>query len=254
MEFIPNNLLEKSLVAASSDAAHRHQFYKDLIESDFFIIQEGKIPETHGRTTLSQDQELKIQNIELNGKPYVPVFSSLPRLQAVLDREVGYIALNALELMKIVLGSEIILNPGSPYGKEFVKDEIASIVDGSIFQPSERFVAQKDTQVLLGQPANYPQELVDALSRYFKTRKEVKNAYLAHFHNPERDEKAHTLIGVDVEGNWNDIMSGAGMIVGNVEVPDPPVDFVQITGNGGIEDYLTSNCKPFYKRKRFGLF
>ena len=254
MEFIPQNLLEKSLVKAASDPAHRHQFYKDLRQSDFFIIQEGNIPETDRKVILKEGAQLQIQNIEHNGKPYIPVFSSLARLQSVLDREMGYIALNAVEFMRIVQGSEIILNPSIPYGKEFVRDEILSIIDGSIFKPTESFVAKKDTQVLIGQPSNYPTELVNALSRYFKKRKEVKNAYLAHFHNPERDEKAHTLVGVEVEGNWDDVMSGVGMIVGDVKIPDPPVDFIQITGNGGIEEYFTSSCKPFYRKKRFGLF
>lgn len=152
MEFIPQNLLEKSLIQASTDPAHRHQFYKDLSNSDFFIIQEGDIPETHGKVTLSAGAQIKIQNIEHNGKPYVPVFSSLLRLQSVLDREVGYVALNAVEFMRIVQGSEIILNPSMSYGKEFVRDEILSIIDGSIFKPTESFVAEKDTQVLIGHP------------------------------------------------------------------------------------------------------
>lgn len=239
---------------AATDPAHRHQFYKDLSQSDFYVIQEGDIPEAHGKVVLEKGVQLKIQNIEHNGRPYIPVFSSLPRLKSILNREVGYVALNAIEFMRIIQGSEIILNPASPYGKEFSKDEIISILDGSIFKPRESFVAEKDTQVLIGEPSSFPQELVDALARYFKKRKEVNKAYLAHFYNPDRDEKPHTLIALEVEGDWDDVMSGAGMIVGAVTVPDPPVDFIQITGNGGIEDYFTSGCRPFYKKKLFGLF
>jgi hypothetical protein len=171
-----------------------------------------------------------------------------------LREEVGYLALNAIELMKITQGAEFILNPGADFGKEFTKQEIASLIDGSIWQPTEKYVAKEATQVLIGQPKNYPKELVNALMRYFKTQKNVKRAFLAHFINPQRDEKAHTLIAVEFVGDWESIMAGAGIVARDVHVPDPPVDFLPMTGKDGIEDYFRRDCKPFYERKLFGLF
>ena len=253
MPFEPQNPFERSLMQAASDPAHRPQFYRDLASSDLFIIQEGPPPEKSGRTVLKEGYSLQVRHIERNGKPFIPVFSSLARLQAAVQSEVSYIALNALEFMKITRGAELILNPGSDFGKEFTKAEIESLLDGSIWKPSERYVAEKVTKVMLGQPSKYPKELVDALARYFRTTKEVKRAYLAHFFNPERDEKPHTLIGVETTGNWDSVMSGAGMVARDVPTPDPPVDFLQITGKGGVEDYFKRNCKPFYERKLFGL-
>lgn len=239
---------------ASSDPAHRPQFYRDLAAADFFIVQEGPPLEPSGRTVLQEGYSLQLRNIDWNGKPFIPVFSSLPRLQAAVQSEVSYIALNALEFMKMARGAELILNPGSDYGKEFTKAEIESLLDGSIWKPSERYVAEKATEVMIGQPSNYPKELVDALARYFRKTKEVKRAYLAHFCNPERDEKPHTLIGVEMTGDWDSVMSGAGMATQGVPIPDPPVDFIQITGAGGVEDYFKRNCRPFYERKLFGIF
>jgi hypothetical protein len=239
---------------ASSDPAHRPQFYKDLAGADLFIIQEGPPSEQRGWRVLEEGCSLQVRNIEWNGKSFIPVFSSLPRLQAAAQSEVSYIALNALEFMKITRGAELILNPGSEYGKEFTKAEIESLLDGSIWKPSERHVIEKATEVMIGKPSNYPKELVDALTRYFKTTKEVKRAYLAHFFNPQRDEKPHTLIGVEVIGDWDSVMSGAGMVTRGVPIPDPPVDFIQITGKGGVEDYFKTGCKPFYERKLFGIF
>lgn len=254
MPFDPQNTLEKSLVHAASDPAHRPQFYKDLVESDFFIVQEGPPPETSGRKTLSEGTSLQLRNIEWEGRSYIPVFTSLPRLQATIQAEVGYLALNALEFMKITQGAELLLNPGSDYGKAFTKEEIASIVDGSIWKPTEQYIAKKETQVMIGQPSNYPTMLADSLTRYFKKTKQVKKAYLAHFFNPDNDEKPHTLVAVQVTGDWDSVMAGAGMVARDTEVPDPPVDFLQITGRGGIEDYFTNDCKPFYERKLLGIF
>lgn len=254
MSFEPQNNLERSLVKAASDPAHRPQFYRDLAEADLFIIQEGPLPEVSGKTVLRESQTIQVRHMEWNGKAYIPVFSSLPRLQAALQEEVGYLALNSIEFMKITRGTELILNPGSDYGKEFTKNEIASLIDGSIWQPSERYIAEKAAQVMIGQPANYPTQLADALSRYFKTQKGVKKAYLAHFFHPERDEKPHTLIGVEFSGDWDSIMAGAGIVARDIPIPDPPVDFLPIAGKGGVEDYFTKDCKPFYERKLFGIF
>lgn len=255
MVFEPQNKLERSLVQAATDLAHRPQFYKDLVQSDILVIQHGKRPPAkEGRVTLAEGVKINIQNIEFNGKPYIPIFSSLPRLQAVITGEVAYLGINALEFLKITMGSALILNPGSAYGKEITPEEAASIVDGSLWQPTERYVAQKETQVLIGQPKNYPTELVEALTRFFKTKRQVKRAWIAHFSNPDRDERPHTLIAVDVGDGFEEVSSEAGIIARNVKIPDPPVDFLPITGRGGIEDYFVKDTKPFYERRFLGLF
>src|SRR5687767_9205159 len=105
MQFEPQNSFERSLMQASSDPAHRPQFYRDLAAAELFIIEEGPPPEWSGRTVLKEGYSLKVRNIEWNGKLCTPVFSSLPRLQAVVQSEVSYIAMNALEFMKITRGA-----------------------------------------------------------------------------------------------------------------------------------------------------
>jgi len=252
MSFDPQNLLEKSLIQGASDPAHRPQFYKDLVASNLFFIQEGDLLESTSGV-VEKDTKIQIQNIELEGRLYIPVFSSLVRLEEVVQREVNYMAMNALDFMKITRGSDLILNPGSDYGKELVKGEIAGLIDGTIWQPSVRYQVKQDTQISIGQPEIYPTELADALARYFKTQKEVKKAYLAHFYNPAQNDPPHTLIGVITTGDWDAVISGAGIISNNVHIPNPPVDFIPLNGSGGVESYFLKECKPFYQRKRFGI-
>src|SRR5262245_36368905 len=126
MSFEPQNQFERILMKAASDPAQRPQFYKDLTGAELFFIQEGPLPEKNERIVLEEEQSLQIREIEQNGKRYIPVFSSLPRLQAVIESEVSFMALNALEFMKITRGAELILNPGSDYAKEFTREEIES--------------------------------------------------------------------------------------------------------------------------------
>lgn len=251
--FEPENELEASLIKAADDPAYRPQFYKDFIKSDVLIIQEDASNVNEGETVLKADMELQIQNIEIDGKLYVPIFTSVKRIQAVIDYEVGYLALNAFEFLKIINGTGLALNPGSEYGKQFTASEVSNIIDGSIWEPNKKYKVEKETQILIGQPANYPNKLADALKTYFKTKKEVLSAYLAHFHNPDSGEPPHTLIGVLATDNWDEIMASAGMIVNDVEIPDPPVDFIRIDTENGNLDYF-HDIAPFYKRKKFGLF
>jgi SseB protein N-terminal domain len=126
--FEPQNDLERSLIAATTDPAARPQFYRDLVASDLFVVQEPDTP----------SGQLNIRPLEVNGNDCLPVFSSLPRLQAFIDQEVSYIAMNARDFMQITRGARLLLNAGSDYGKELLPEEIASILDGSIWQPQSR--------------------------------------------------------------------------------------------------------------------
>lgn len=198
-------------------------------------------------------ETLKIRNIDWRGTPHIPVFSSVGQLQRAIRNEVSYVALNAIKLMEITHGTPLVLNPGAAYGKEFTTSEIRSILNGSIGRPEERLVVEKKTDVMLGQPSNNPSELVEALQAHFKRNRAVKKAYLAHFFNPAQDEKPHTLIGLEVAGDWDSAIKEVGAVIAGVPVPDPPVDFIQLTGKSGVDDYLRST-KPFYEKKLFGMF
>lgn len=254
MPFDPVNPLERSLVRAATDPAHRPQFYRDLMSAQIFVIQEGPIPEESGPRVLREGHSLNIRPVVVEGTVCLPIFSSLQRLQSALDREAGYIALKAADLFPIIQGSAACLNPGSDFGKILTANEIAGLVSGSIWKSTDSFTFSKDTQVLLGQPVNYPHELADSLARLFKSIPRVKRAYLAHFFNPERGEKPNTLVAIEASGDWFEVVSQAGLVARDINVPDPPVDFLRLTFQEGLGNYFKAQ-KPFYQRKRvLGLF
>ena len=256
MSFEPQNDLERSLMKAADDPAHRPQFYRDLAGADLFVVQQGGTTPTREQPTeWRAGSSVQLRHMERDGKTYLPVFTSLPRLEAVLPEKATYLRMNARELLKLTHGATLLLNPGSAYGKEITPAEAASIADGSIWQPESSRVVASETQVLLGQPARYPTELVQALMRFFKAKKQVKRAWLAHFHDPSSDEKAHTLIAIEAAGDFAALAAETSVVARNIEVPDPPMDIVAIKGEGGkIEDYFLRQAKPFYERRFLGLF
>jgi hypothetical protein len=68
MPFEALNELERSLVKAATDVAHRPQFYRDFLESEIFFIQEGTPPETHQRGVIPAGFKLEIRSYRVKGK------------------------------------------------------------------------------------------------------------------------------------------------------------------------------------------
>ena len=58
----------------------------------------------------------------------------------------------------------------------------------------------QDTKVLLGLPSIYPTEVVNAISNYFKTQKNVEKAYLMLMTKEETEEASYLLI-IDFKGD-----------------------------------------------------
>lgn len=249
MSFEAQNELERLLIKAMSDPASRSLFYKELAQSTILTVQRGAPPPERQERTLEPDDAIEIQCVEYEGQQYIPFFSSLAQLQAVTSKDAAYLELNALDFMKMTLGTPLLLNPGSEYGKEFPPEEIESIIDGSLWQTTEEYTVEQETRVLIGEPANYPDELVHTLARFFATKPQVRRAWLAHFFNPADKLPPHTLIALECDGDYKDILQEAGAVIRGTEVLDPPVDLLPVTGEGGLEDYFLGEAEPFYQRQ-----
>lgn len=172
-----------------------------------------------------------------------------------MSAEIGFVGMKGRDLLNVLRDNDLVLNPGSDYGKFLTRDEVNGIIDGSIFNPQEtRAVGGK--RILLGQPKDYPHHVTEALSRLFAQNRDVKAAYLAHAFIAEIDKEPHTLIGVEVTGDWKRVIEDAGVVVREVAKGGEVVDFVQI--HRGAKDtvgaYMQGQTKPFYKRRLFGIF
>jgi len=226
MPFEPQNRLEEALMLAVSNPSARSRFLKTLLESEIFVIEDDPV-------------------IEIDDIRYRPIYSSPIRAKS----ETNVIAAKAKEFLESTRGTDLLLNPGSTYMRAFSANEIADLLDGAIWLPKDLEIAERESQIMIGQPANYPTELVETLKRFFKRRDEVKRAWLGHIYNPDTDEHAHSLVAIEVDDNWDEVSSQTGTVACAVAIPDPPVDILQISGNGGIEDYFLNNVEPFYVRE-----
>jgi hypothetical protein len=245
--FEPVNDLEKSLVNAATHPSARPQFFRDLLDADIYIVNRGENNPNSPDHGYRPGSKLRIQQLKKGDQLWLPIFSSLPRLQQFTNSDTNYIYMRARDFFEMTRGANIILNPNLAFGKEFLPQEIDHLLDGSIFSPGQTYTAPKDTQILIGQPASYPNELVKALSDYFASDPIVNRAYLAQIHYPDTEEKPHLLIGIDVQGDWERVFGDAGMIASNILDKGESIDFIRLD-DSGISQYLVNKTRPFYQK------
>jgi hypothetical protein len=244
-----NTELDIALKLAAEEPANRPDFYKTLLESTIYVI--GESNGLSGEKTIHAGENISILNWEKNdGTPVIAFFSSLDALKTAINEQVSFLRLPTKSLFEITLGTTLVLNPTSAYSKEFHPSEIEMLLsDGVNRLPIQRVVKQ-DTNVLLGQPANYPSQLIDSLTTFFSKRPNVVSAYLALMHDQSTDEKPHLIIGIHSEGDFEQIIRDAGVVAGDASPDGESVDMFHIIPdcNEGLSEYFLKEVKPFYMR------
>ncbi|PVZ85440.1 endopeptidase IV [Serratia sp. S1B] len=249
-----SNELEHLLKSAVSQPAYRPAFFRQLLEATVYILGDSEQVQPQGEIMLDAETPVNIQHWEKqDGSSVVPFFSSLALLQQAVEGEHPFIAMPARVLFEITQGANLFLNPKAEYSKEFFPDEIAMLLaTGGVVKPVERDIEQ-ETQLLLGQPTDYPVAMVDALTTLFSQRKLVRRAFLALIHDQAVDEKPNLLIGLEVKGEPAEIdalISEAGMVASETAPNDDPVDFCLVEENArGVSHYLVNHTQPFYQRR-----
>jgi hypothetical protein len=234
------NLLKK----AADDASYRIEFLKRLLDEDLVLITNSKNV-TEGTVRLEKDMKVNVFTFS-DGR--IPVFTSTDRIfdKGVIKEQVNYLRAKSQDIFGFLKGAKLILNPYSDYRKEFLPDEIERLLDGSYFTGKAReIVVEKETTVKIGQPARYPDLLVKALNRIFANDPSINSAYLGWIHDESSDVPPHYIFAISMNGDWKKLTDAIGSIVTEI-IGDEIVDFMRITGRGGIENYFIENTKPFY--------
>ena len=252
MSFSPTNELEQVLTQAARNPAVRPQFYRMLLESELLLLTPPSKTE-QGERTLEKNENVSIVNWSNGRNTFIPIFTSLAVLEEAVKKVGGdydYLVLKGKDLFGILSEgpSPAVLNPSSQFGKEFPVEEMRELVSGRMFQPARREEVRMDRQVFLGQPAEYPHALVDALKEFMINRAEISVAYVAQFHDPASGNAPHLLVAVGIEGEVDPVMQSMSMIAREVSGPGKVVDFTVLKPGSGLSDYF-ANVEPFYQRK-----
>lgn len=254
------NELERLLRLSVTAPAWRPAFYQTLLESTVFVLGDAgqDDAEKQGSVAITAGSELNILHWEKqDGSSIIPFFSSVDFLEKASAGESAdeqaFVALPARVLFEMTQGEELFLNPKSEYGKEFTPNEVTLLLsNGGLNAPSE-LVLDKESQLLIGQPEEYPSAMIDALTTLFTQKKPVRRAFMALIHDKAADEQPNLLIGVETDGDEQEIdalIREAGNVASETSPDDRPVDFCIVSEKErGISHYLISHTQPLYQRK-----
>jgi hypothetical protein len=246
MEGRPQDELGELLRLAASDLGRRREFYRLLLSSTVYVSA-GQA--ASGEARLEAGSPVSLQHWKKrDGTSVIPFFSSLEALKSAIDHEESYLQLPARSLFQMTLGATLVLNPRTPYGKELLPEEVRDLLAGELDRGPAEANIPKNTRVSLGQPAEYPTRMVDALRQLLPRHPNVKRAFLALIHVTSSSEKPHLIIGIEADGDVERALAEVGGVARDT-APTGPVDLYRVTAGDIMSDYFIRETTPFYERR-----
>ncbi|HYH02101.1 MAG TPA: enhanced serine sensitivity protein SseB [Bacillota bacterium] len=147
------------------------------------------------------------------------------------------------DLKSMVLNNEeirgFVINP---YGQSVVITP--ELIDYFTRRKTE-IVVEEDTQILLGQPADYPEEMVNALQQFFEEHHEVEKAYLFLAQIPGAPQPNWLLV-VDFIGEKNSLFPQIAAVTQGFLGADEYIDLVPMDSAFGGN--AAQDATPFYQK------
>jgi hypothetical protein len=241
MPFIAENELERALVEAVKNPASAPDFYRLLLESDLLVLGTvGGRQDATDKFTLAPGGKVNLVTGVRNGSTFLPVFSSLVRMQEYVKQESKYLRVNGRALLDLTRGAPVVLNPASDYGKELKPEQVAQLLDPS---------ASRGQRPIIAGDVEYPVPLVNMLINLFATRPEIEAAWIIHVTFADRDEP-HPLVGVETTADWPSLMQAIEAVAERL-LPGMVFDLQPIdrARPNRLTDALLQ-FPPFYQRRR----
>jgi len=242
MPFIPENELERALVKAVQDRAAAPDFYRLLLDSDLLVLgsAEGQDDATE-KFALAPGGKLNLVIGTKNGGQFLPVFSSLVRMQDYVKQGGKYLSVSGRALLDVTRGAPVTLNPASEYGKELSPAEIQQLLDG----PG---AGRSEARVVVGE-AEFPVALLEALTATFAARPDIQAAWMIQVTFADRAQEPHPLVGIETNSDWPSLMQA---IEAAAEKSAPGLVFdvqrVDRKNPAGMAGALLQ-AAPFYQRR-----
>lgn len=236
--------LELLLLKNKQNADYFSELFNELLENELIIItHNNEMPE--GQHDLHQQSSM---NIVTYPEGQIPVFTDIARIYDNNDirEQVQYIKINGLDLFTLAKGATFIINPYSDSCKEFLPAEVEQWLKE--FETKSELSMEKVSDIQIGQPGNYPNEMVNRLAAFFATRREVLSAYVGWIFNQNDNKDPHYIIGIKANEDSKTLVKAACDIALEALPPTESVDIVVLNRRSKISDFLINETKPFYQR------
>jgi len=135
VDFVPENSLERALVAFATQPGARIEFDRLLLLSPLHVIgEDGNGNGGAEQEKLVEGAQVRLVAIRRGDAQYIPAFTSPARLQIFFENATKnepirrYITMNGRALFQMTNGAPFLLNPGFPYGLELPPAVIARLL------------------------------------------------------------------------------------------------------------------------------
>ncbi|NOY66230.1 MAG: enhanced serine sensitivity protein SseB [Gammaproteobacteria bacterium] len=244
----PENKLETLLRLATTEPAHRPEFCKVLLDSTVLVLGNIEAADTNEKKSDEDDTIAIVSWEESGGESIIPFFSSMSCLESSVEDDASYLEVSVREFFKMTLGTKLVMNPHSEYGKEFFPDEIELLLTTGMVQESTQRMIETDNEVVLGEPEEYPGLLVDSLTTLFSKHANVKAAYLALIHDKSQDDEPNYIIGIQGNDDLEKVIEEAGQVARDVTDEEEIIDFIIVEDDDDdISSYFIHETRPFYE-------
>lgn len=244
------NALEQALEQATRDPGARPAFYRLLLESQV-VVMLG--PARDGRSRDGMELIVWTRN---DGVRVIPFFSSLEVCKAVVSTQgptplgpTAIVPARALFKNARSLSMHMHLNPNHTWGREFVPEELASLLThGTIHHGVSHTVLEADTRVGLRAPQEILPDFQTALASLLTTFPRVQTAYLFEMERIDPPAEAALIVGI-VGPHDKALPHALGTIVTETYLGRLPVDLCFFTPQdcqlAALQDAM---IVPFFER------
>src|SRR4051812_2107791 len=165
--FEPENDLERSLLRAVSDPAHRPNFLLRMFNAEIIIALEieGAAPSVSrdGGVTAPPGSKAKLRIMRDGHQEYIPLFTALSRTKATNNGQAVFASVQTFKVLERNPGRHFVLNPGHEHAQKFSSDDVKGMLAGQFGVPVAA-VASTQAPASQKQPAAQPTGAAAALA------------------------------------------------------------------------------------------
>jgi hypothetical protein len=198
------------LIDAATNPERRVAFQRALLEVDIFAATPNTLEEA-GWRTVRQGEHFQLRTVRSPKGIVVPaIFTSEQRVADVFGPRTGFVQMKGAALLDAVAKDGAWLNPGLPYGVHWDAEQLCALLG----RPISRTL-QKQTKIVLGAPAQPPEELIESLKVALGGDPSISEAWFALAHWPEDGKYAWyldvrtDLLASEVNKRLADVFKGA---------------------------------------------
>ncbi|MBI1784684.1 enhanced serine sensitivity protein SseB C-terminal domain-containing protein, partial [Candidatus Sumerlaeota bacterium] len=246
--FGPENRLEELFWEAAHDASQRGEFYRQFLESDLLVLGTTN-KGSEGEIIADENTEVQIRHSIEEGKWIFPVFTSLKRICEGKTEGDSYLEMPARQILQLIpKHAGIDINPFSACRMRMDTDEIARLLDGSIFNLCRQVMLDPEQGLAYTVATDPPEKVINGLKSLFSRHPKVREAFVARMVFAERKEHREWIVGIDMDGDIGEIMGDCGVVVRETLPQNESINFIPLS-SPEIGEFMRGHVKPFYVRK-----